>query len=500
MARLPRFAPASAGLALLAAVAAAAGVQAQSASDEFELRPAIGPAAPPSVRVAQQPTYASPPGSGAGDTGFVSTNAPAKGARATAAKRAPAPDNLPARVRQAIAQDEMTGSVRPRAVPRAPEEEPFAPVGVRAGSFTLRPSIEVYGGYDDNPFRVNSGRLPSSFMKTEGKIEAQSNWSRHELAGELRGAYTDYFEVPGNDRPEAEARLRGRIDVTSLSRIELEGRAALTTDAAGSPDAVTSAKRPPHIYTLEGSAGYVQRFNRVELGLRGMVERSTHQDAELLSGATLDLSDRDYTSYGGALRGSYESTPDFKPFAEVAVDRRVYDHETDFTGVRRGSDGLRLRAGAEFARERRLSGEISAGYAWRRYEDPTLEDISGLIVDASLVWRATGLTTVTLKANSEIGETTLAGASGVFHRQASVTVDHAFRRWLIGTVGASYGIEDYVGTGRRDDRIGLLAGLTYYFNRYAALKGEFRHERLRSTVPGDDYTANIVMLGLRLQR
>jgi hypothetical protein len=159
-----------------------------------------------------------------------------------------------------------------------------------------------------------------------------------------------------------------------------------------------------------------------------------------------------------------------------------------------------LRGGIEFARERRLSGEISAGYAWRRYEDPTLEDISGLIVDASLIWRATGLTTVTFKANSEIGETTLPGASGVFHRQASVTVDHAFRRWLIGTVGASYGIDDYVGTGRQDDRLGLLAGLTYYFNRHAALKGEFRHERLKSTVPGDNYTANIVMLGLRLQR
>jgi hypothetical protein len=499
--------PVRAGLALLAAVSAAAGVQAQSSLDEFELRPAIGPAQK-SARTAQmQPPYASPPGSGAGGTGFISTNVPAKVPVATAAKKtkqaaasAPPPGNLAARVKQAIEQDDVTGSVRPRAVPRAPEEEPFAPVGVRAGSFTLRPSLEVFGGYDDNPFRVNSGKLPSTFMKTEGKVEAQSNWSRHDLTGELRGAYTDYFDVPGNDRPEAEAKLRGRIDVTSMSRIELEGRAALTTDAAGSPDAVTSAKRPPNVYTLEGSAGYVQRFNRVELGLRGMVERSTHQEAELLSGATLDLSDRDYTSYGVALRGSYESTPDFKPFVEVAADRRIYDHKVDFTGVQRGSDGMRLRAGAEFARERRLSGEVSAGYAWRKYEDPTLENISGLIVDASLVWRATGLTTVTLKANSEIGETTLAGASGVFHRQASVTVDHAFRRWLVGTVGASYGIDDYVGAGRQDDRLGLLAGLTYYFNRYAALKGEFRHERLNSTVPGDDYTANIVMLGLRLQR
>jgi hypothetical protein len=506
--RLPSSISALAALALIVAASAAADVQAQMASSEFELRPTLGQATQRGARVAQQPAYASPPGSGAGNSGFISTNVPAKGARAAAtktAKQQPAAGtspsgNLAARVRQTIEQDDVTGSVRPRAVPRAPEEEPYAPVGVRAGSFTLRPSIEVFGGYDDNPFRTNTGKLPSTFMKTEAKIEAESNWSRHSLSGELRGAYTDYFEVPGNDRPEAEAKLRGRIDVTSVSRIELEGRAALTTDAAGSPDAITSAKRPPNIYTLEGSAGYVHRFNRLELGLRGMVERSTHQDAELLSGATLDLSDRDYSSYGGALRGSYESTPDMKPFAEVAIDRRIYDHETDFTGVRRGSDGMRLRGGIEFARERRLSGEISAGYAWRRYDDPTLEDISGLIVDASLIWRATGLTTVTFKANSEIGETTLAGASGVFHRQASVTVDHAFRRWLVGTVGASYGIDDYVGASRQDDRLGLLAGLTYYFNRYAALKGEFRHERLNSTVPGDDYTANIVMLGLRLQR
>jgi hypothetical protein len=306
--------------------------------------------------------------------------------------------------------------------------------------------------------------------------------------------------VPNNDRPEAEAKLRGRIDVTSHSRIELEGRAALTTDAAGTPDSVTSAKRPPHVYTTEGSARFVQRFNRLELGLRGGIERQTHQDAELLSGTTQDLSDRDYTSYGLSLRGGYESTPDIKPFIEAGVDRRVFDHKIDFTGVRRGSDGLRARTGIEFSRERVLSGEISAGYMWRTYEDPTLRDVAGLIFDASLVWKATGLTTVTLKANSEIGETTLAGASGVFHRQAGVTIDHAFRRWLIGSVGVSYGIDDYDGAGRRDDRFDLSAGLTYHLSRYAAIKAEFRREELRSSAPDSDYKANIVILGLRLQR
>jgi hypothetical protein len=219
-----------------------------------------------------------------------------------------------------------------------------------------------------------------------------------------------------------------------------------------------------------------------------------------VSGGTEDLSDRDYTSYGTALRGSYEVTPGIKPFVEAGADRRVFDLDTNFSGVRRGSDGMMARTGIEFAREGFLTGEASAGYTHRHYRDASLDDVSGLIFDASLVWKATALTRVTLKANSEIGETTLAGAAGVFSRQASLAIDHAFRRWLIGSAKISYGTEDYRGAGRRDDRLGLSAALAYHFNRYAALKGEVRREELRSSVPGQNYTANIVMLGLRLQR
>lgn len=67
-------------------------------------------------------------------------------------------------------------------------------------------------------------------------------------------------------------------------------------------------------------------------------------------------------------------------------------------------------------------------------------------------------------------------------------------------MSVAYGSDDYEGTGRKDERLGLAAALTYKFNRYASLRGEVRREELRSTSPGDDYTANIVMLGLRLQR
>jgi hypothetical protein len=129
-----------------------------------------------------------------------------------------------------------------------------------------------------------------------------------------------------------------------------------------------------------------------------------------------------------------------------------------------------------------------------------LPDIGGLLIDSSLFWQVSGLTRVSLKAVSEITETNLAGASGALKREAIVSVDHAFRRWLIGTASVSYGTYNYRGIDRSDNKLGFSAGLTYYLNRDWALKGEYRREDYHSNVAGQDYTANIYLLGLRFQR
>ncbi len=513
MPRLSQAARACASLALaLIVCAAVAAFGAGEGDDQVKpkLRQTLVPAsgirtvssATPANSRPGEALYGSPPGSGAGETGYISTHFPIR--RAKKGKKTPQPKTVTAAasVRATpVAGAGATAGLATRRPSRSTkvEDDPYGPVGVRTGSFLTKPSLELSEGYDDNPFRT-ANRQGSRFTTVVAKVDTRSQWSRHELGLDLRGAYTTYSDVSNNDRPEAEAKLRGRFDVNSRSRIELEGKASLTTAAAGTPDSITSAVRPPNIYTFGGSLGFVQRFNRFELGLRGSVERSTYENAKLISGAIDDLSDRNYTSYGGKLRGGYEVTPGIKPFVEAGVDTRVFDHEIDFGGVRRGSDGVAARAGVQFERKGLLTGEASAGFTRRSYHDPNLPDISGLIMDSSLVWQATGLTKVTLKANSEIDETRLTGASGLFKREAKITVEHAFRRWLVGSVSAAYGLEDYRGVDRLDQRLGLSAALTYHLNRSFALKGELRHERLHSNVPGEDYTANIVLVGLRLQR
>ena len=456
--------------------------------------------------------FGAPPASGAGDTGFVSAELAQyrlkhrkkkkpESALAETVARPAAPIQERAQrtnVATSIITSAIPSTAGPFKRPKA-EEEPYGPAGIREGAFVLKPSIDIVEGYDDNPLRT-PGEPGSRFTTVKSALSAQSDWSRHALSIDLRGSFTHYDDIDHNDRPDGAAVVRGRIDVTKTTRIELMESAALTTQSAGTPDSVTGAKRPPNIYTLDSTAGVVQDFNRFQLGLYGGFERNMYQNADLIGGGVLVLSDNNYNTYSTRLRGSYEVTGGVRPFVEATIDTRIFDSTVDSFGIHRGSDGMKVDVGITFNRPEIIMGEASIGYGRRTYDDPTLPNISGLMVDSALVWKATPLTKVTLNVRSVIGESTLTDASGIFTHEAKVIVDHEFRRWLIGSVFASYGIDDYHGIGRIDDRFTYGGALTYYFNRSLALRGELRQERQTSNTAGESYTANIVMIGLHLQR
>jgi len=94
----------------------------------------------------------------------------------------------------------------------------------------------------------------------------------------------------------------------------------------------------------------------------------------------------------------------------------------------------------------------------------------------------------------------VAGVAGVFTREGSIEVNHAFRQWLLATVKFTAATDDYVGSVREDRRFALSAALTYKLMRELHLKTEYRREWMHSTVPNVDYVADVYLVGLRLQR
>jgi hypothetical protein len=493
---------------------------AQTAPEDLSLsRPEDnwGPGHPPRFQK-KVPVYGNPAGFGAGKSGFDSTNyARSKAAKGKAKSVArPLPPVTTGRVTPiALPSASYAPSFLPSGVPAAaikpprrklvPETDPYDALGIRAGSFLLRPAIDLTGGYDTNPGR-STDAAGSSFLLVAPELLVRSDWSRHDLRADLRGSYSSFSAQPSLNRPYFESKIDGRVDVSSQTWIDLQNRFLLSTDNPGSPNLQASAVKAPIFTTLGGTVGVGHRFNRLEVSAKGGIDRTRYDNSVLTDGTTSSNADRDLYQYGLQLRAGYEFKPGLKPFVQLDADSRVHDLDFDRTGVQRDSKGFSPRIGTTFEFTRILTGQASIGYVVRRYKDPSLSDLRGLVADASLVWAATPVTTATLTARSSADETTVAGVSGVLTRDFGLQVDHSFRRWLTGTVKLGYGFDDYVvsdallATERQDRRYSASAALTYKLTRMLWMKGEARQEWRRSNQPGQDYKASIFLIGIRLQR
>jgi hypothetical protein len=380
------------------------------------------------------------------------------------------------------------------------EPDPYDPIGIRSGGLTYYPAIEFIGGYDTNPSRSAGGKGATT-ISVAPELRVRSDWTRHEFKADLRGSYNWYSPdgTPSLDRPYYNATADGRVDVTRDTRIDLASRVTVSTDNPNSPNLPAGLAKLPIYTSFGGTAGIGQKFNRLDVSLKGTVDRTVYQDSELTNGTTSSNEDRNYNQYGGLLRVGYEISPGLKPFVEIGADSRKHDLAVDASGYRRDSIGWTAMVGSTFELSRLLTGDIAVGYVRREYDDPRLNALAGLIGKGSLTWTATPLTTVKLTAATTVGESDQAGVSGVLYRDVGLEVDHAFRRWLIGSVKGGFGIDDYAGASRKDHRYYFGAGLTYKLNRFVQLKGEARHEWLDSSQSANNYSANVFLLSLRVQ-
>jgi hypothetical protein len=395
--------------------------------------------------------------------------------------------------------DTITVATVPPLLRPPPDPKPFDPLGIQAGAFLLLPAIEYSRGYDTNPARLGLPPIAGSWFNLYApELLAASNWDRHEITAALRGSYMTFDTAHENDRPNVDGKINGRIDVTSLTRILLEGRFILSTDYPGSPNIQANLAHLPIYTTLGGSVGIDQRFNRFDVTLKGGVDRTEYQQSVFNDGEILSNTDRNYIQYSATLRTSYDLSPELRPFTEVAVNERVHELPVDRFGLDRDSDGYSAKAGVSLSIARTLTGEFGAGYLNQMYRSP-LPNLGGFVVDGALAWSATALTTVKLFASTTTAESPLFLVSGVLTRGVGVQVDHAFRRWLVGTARFAVA-HDIYGGWRRDDRYVASIGLSYLLTRDVWLKGEFRQEWEQANVPGSNYVASVWLLGVRLQR
>nr|WP_249794984.1 outer membrane beta-barrel protein [Bradyrhizobium sp. Oc8] len=492
---------------------------------------------PAPSRVGQVPTYGLPAANGASSSGYDSLNrkrqqpklypgqpkpkkpagpgSPAPSATLTlsplgAPRIAPPPSET---ANKTPVPPAMAGTVpgQPQRRRLKADDDAFGAVGDYAGSFLIKGGLELSTGYDTNPARLQQP-VGSPVYVVAPDLLVMSDWERHALVADLRGSFSGYTNnMPATidglaspspveiNRPDFTGHVDGRFDVNRDLKLTSQFRLRLATDNPGSPNVQAGLEKYPVYASYGGTFGFDQTFNRFQVAAGVTIDRTAYTDSKLTDGSTSSNDDRDFNQYGGVGRFSYELKPGLKPFVEIEGDSRVHDQPADRNGYFRDSNGGYAKVGSSFEFSRILTGEISVGYSARNYVDPRLSQLAGFLTSGSLIWNASGLTTVKFNTDTQIAETTVPGSSGVLVHTYAAEVDHDFRRWLTAIGKFTYGTYDYQGQNRNDKTYSLEGNLIYKLNRNVWIKGTLRHDILDSNQPGSSSQGTVAMLGVRLQ-
>lgn len=426
--------------------------------------------------------------------------------RATLVNPAPALQGAIDPADPALLPPTPTTAVIPAPTPRRripADDDPYQPLGIDAGNLRLLPYVEQDIGSNSNPLSSAAAK-GSLFSTTEAGVALKSNWSRDEITGELKAGYNDYLGAESANAPYGSGKLDGRVDVTRDISLDAEGRFNLTEAPVanlGLAAAAAGAANPLLTQTTYGlTVGGERRFGNFSFALHGSIDEMNFQNVALAAPATGGLANDDYADWTLKARAGYRVSEFVQPFVEFDTDARRYGDGLDVLGYQRNSVGNAGLIGVTLGSSQKLMGEISAGYGERQYQDTRLASASSPLINASLVWSPTALTTVTLKTQTLLLDALDSAASADIARSYSLDLSHSLTRQIMLGLNGVYVTDNDVGTYGNDRSLTLGARAEYHLNRDVVLKASASHTDFQTTLANSNYTSNVFLLGIRFQR
>ncbi len=371
----------------------------------------------------------------------------------------------------------------------------YDPLGIRAGSYLIFPSVRVEGTYDSNVFATPNDEEDDFGVIVSPRVNFRSQFPRHRLDFSAFAEIGRYDDFSRNDYEDFGVAAVGALDVTRRQTLRLQLSAARDHETREEPDAVGPGNDVTKYWNLLADIAYRINFNRVFVEPRGSVRRLDYEDT-----GNINQDDRDRNVYQAGLRAGYAISPRFNVFGQGMYNIRRYDQTPNDQGEDRDSDGFTVSVGTEIDITGILFGELQLGYSKQRYDDDALDDVDGFGGTGRLTWNVTPLTTVIGELVGELRETTVTyqgdDARAARHAEIGIDVTHELRRNVLLNANARYLRDDFVGTDRIDDIFRIGGGVTYLINRNFSLDARYRFDTRSSDDDNEEFDRHQVFVGL----
>ena len=373
------------------------------------------------------------------------------------------------------------------------DQTPFDPLGIRAGRFILRPSLQSSVGYTSNSIQ-DVGGSGSAFFSNQAALAIETDLARH-AAGLQIDTNVDLFES-GEDTLDLDVNINGNVRYDIDNDTSVTG---LLSVNIGEDDLNGIADDP-----LEGTViGTLQLDHQLrQFDTRTQLRGSRNINGSFTDGAGNRVSQDDQNSYlvGFNFRGTLRQGGILSPFVEGDVSREFFDEGPGGVGDGPDVTGFRGVIGTEIARGDKLNGEISVGFGQNNADTAGIDDFGGIIAEANLVWSPQRLTTITYNATTAFDAFPSVATPCDTTYNFTVLGARQVKENLEASVGGGVLVQVDGGDGGTDVTYSANAGVAYSFNRNVALTLDYNFSREFSADGLGDFTSNSVALGLRLER
>lgn len=359
--------------------------------------------------------------------------------------------------------------------------------GVDLGGFRLFPRAAVSEGYDDNIFADDNDEEADLITTVSAALLAESEWSRHGLSVDARLRHQRFLDNDEQDRTEFFVRPELRLHLAERSEATLVTEYSRRVVGRDDPEDAGN-EEPTEFDRFYSRAEVIGRANRMFFGLNGEVRRDDY--------VSTGDDDRDRTEYRFGLPLGYEVSAKTDVVLEPFFRLRDFD-EVDDTGADRDAQAAGATIGIDTEVSSLLHVNFDVGFIANEFEDSRFDDSVDLIFGGEAIWYATAMTTVKARAVRQDIATGETGASSKTQSLLGLEVQHELQRNVLLGAEIRYINDDFRDLDRNDDRAIVGVEAEYLINRHVSLAADYRYEQRWSTLAGEDFSRNIVTLGLR---
>ena len=379
----------------------------------------------------------------------------------------------------------------------------YTPLGVNVGDFTINPIASEGFGYDSNVNGLKGGP-GSGLLNTQASVNVASDWGRDSLAAFLNVDNHHYLSEGNQDRTDWTASVLGSYNIADDTLSGAYTHLNLNETAQDVGGVLTETPIP---FTIDDVRLDYTISDRGRFTFTPEFDYTAYRfSSNVVDGINQDYRNRDVIQGGVITRYELSSLRDL-----VLVVRGTHIGYTgEIAGIPgRNSNGAAVLVGIDYSAAGVFRYRALVGYQVRQYDSAQYANIAEPILEASVTWTPSLLTTVTASARRDIEDAADSTIGGFTYTTGRVAVDHEYRRNILFNLhGQVQRVEDasqvsslpgFLQSGGSETLYNAGVGATVLLNRFLRVSATFDYNTQHANVSAASFNASVGLITVTFQ-